>query len=337
MPQVGTNSNDPESAFNNTDPVIYALDGDDFIRYTGGSGGTFDSAYIEGGRGNDTIYSGTGGDTVYGGDGDDYIDGGPNPEFRNVPINEWLYGGNGNDVIFGGGGRDAIYGDNGNDVIHGSDAASHLDGGAGNDIIYAGNDPRRETIVHGGDGDDVIHGMTGARYMYGGTGSDSYEVLTLNQQVFEAQAVGNDALNGRDIVYAYVDFTLPDHVEYLSMFYGTQTYGYGNNSNNLILGNAANNVLEGRGGYDTLTGGAGSDLFVVNPGWGVDYITDFVAGANSADAVIFSRSIFTTYQQIIANAAQVGNDTWIGDGNGNTVVLSNVALSSLHPDDFGFI
>ena len=32
MVQVGTNGNDPETYFNNTDPVIYGLDGDDFIR-----------------------------------------------------------------------------------------------------------------------------------------------------------------------------------------------------------------------------------------------------------------------------------------------------------------
>jgi hypothetical protein len=37
------------------------------------------------------------------------------------------------------------------------------------------------------------------------------------------------------------------------------------------------------------------------------------------------------------NSAQVGADTWIGDGLGNTVVLQNVLRSSLHPDDFGFI
>ena len=100
---------------------------------------------------------------------------------------------------------------------------------------------------------------------------------------------------------------------------------------------AEHGVLEGKGGYDTLTGGAGSDLFVVNPNWGVDVITDFTAGAGTQDAVIFSRSIFSSYAQVIANARQVGADTWIGDGALNTVVLQNVTLGSLHQDDFGFI
>lgn len=144
-------------------------------------------------------------------------------------------------------------------------------------------------------------------------------------------------LLGSDQVFAYVDFALPAYVEHLIMSYGQQTYGYGNSEANIIIGNARDNVIEGKGGYDTLTGGAGSDLFVVGANWGVDLITDFTAGAGTQDAVIFSRSIFSTYEQVIANARQVGADTWIEDGAGNTVVLLNASLALLHPNDFGFI
>ncbi|MDQ3479580.1 MAG: hypothetical protein M3438_10585 [Pseudomonadota bacterium] len=340
MPQVGTNGNDPETFFNNTDPVIYGLDGDDFIRFTGEPSSVFGGAYIEGGRGNDTIYSGPGRDTVYGGDGDDFINGGGVPGFRGgeSSIGDRLYGGAGNDIIHSGGaGNDRIFGDEGNDTIYGGDGTSYLDGGPGNDIIFAGNASSRATVVFGGDGDDILYGMTGAGVLYGGNGSDIYEVTSLNTKVFETEAVGYDKDFGRDIVFAYVDFALPDHVEHLVMTYGVQTYGYGNSGDNIIIGNASNNVLEGKGGYDTLTGGAGTDLFVVNPNWGVDVITDFTAGAGTQDAVMFSRAIFSNYQQVIGNARQVGSDTWIGDGAGNTVVLQNVLLTSLHPDDFGFI
>jgi len=333
MTQVGTNGDDPETYFNNTDPVIYGLDGDDFIRFTGlpGFGG---GAYIEGGRGNDTIYSGPGADIVYGGDGDDIIHGGGGPMFgRTGAIGDRLYGGAGNDIIYGEGGRVQIFGDEGNDTIYGSSLASYLDGGPGNDIIFGGGDSG--TVVFGGDGDDIIYGQ-GAGALFGGNGSDIYEVTSLRTMIFETEAFGIDAL-GRDNVYAYVDFTLPQNVENLIMIYGQQTYGYGNSEANIIIGNASNNVLEGKGGYDTLTGGAGSDLFVVNPNWGVDVITDFTAGAGTQDAVMFSRSIFSNYQQVIGNARPVGSDTWIGDGAGNTVVLQNVLLTSHHPDDFGFI
>jgi hypothetical protein len=69
----------------------------------------------------------------------------------------------------------------------------------------------------------------------------------------------------------------------------------------------------------------------------VDVITDFQAGAGSQDAVLFSSALFTSFSQVMANSAQVGADTWIGDGLGNTVVLTGVQQSALHPDDFGFI
>ncbi len=354
MPQVGTNQSDPETYFNNDDPVIYGLDGDDFIRWTG-----LEGAYIDGGRGNDTLIGGSGGDTIYGGEGNDLIRGERGPDL--------IYAGGGNDVVYvsslpggrfmsgtsigqpstvyGGGGDDIIYsvgrnslfGDDGNDTIH-AGTGGIVDGGTGNDIIFAGGVASLTTdffssVVFGGDGDDIIYGMD-ADFLYGGNGSDTYEITVGKTMIFET---ASRQIEGPDKVFAYVDFTLPEHVENLIMIYGQQTYGYGNAEANIIIGNASNNVLEGRGGYDTLTGGAGSDLFVVNPNWGVDVITDFTAGAGSQDAVVFSTQLFSNFSQVMAKSRQVGSDVWIEDGLGNTVVLSKVSIGELHPDDFGFI
>ena len=105
---------------------------------------------------------------------------------------------------------------------------------------------------------------------------------------------------------------------------------------NVIIGNGVANVIEGRAGYDTLTGGGGSDLFIVNPNFGTDVITDFVAGAGTDDALVFSLSLFSNFDQVKAHAAQVGTDTWIGDGFGNTIVLVGVQLNSLHANDFQY-
>ena len=137
-------------------------------------------------------------------------------------------------------------------------------------------------------------------------------------------------------MFAYVEFALGDNFDNLLMNYGVQTYVFGNAGDNIIVGNARANVIEGRAGYDTMTGGAASDLFIINPNFGVDVITDFQAGAGSEDALIFARSLFTSFDQVMANAAQVGADTWIGDGLGNTIVLSGVQIGTLHPNDFGF-
>lgn len=350
MPQIGTNGDDPEAYFNNTDAVIYGLDGDDFIRWAQSYG-----AYIDGGRGNDTLIGGDGADRIYGGDGNDLIRGGRGQDL--------IYGGEGNDVIYvesrpggrfvegtrpeapstayGGGGDDtihglgsnALFGDDGNDTIY-AGSGGVVDGGRGDDIIFArGNSVlASSTRVFGGDGNDLIYGME-AEVLYGGNGSDSYEITSKRTRIFETGSLLGE---GPDKVFAYVDFTLPEHVEYLLMTYGQQTYGYGNSEANIIIGNVSDNVIEGRGGYDTLVGGGGSDLFVVNPGFGVDVITDFVAGAGTPDAVIFSSLIFSTYAQVMGNSRQVGSDVWIENG-GNTVVLSNVSLGALHADDFGFV
>lgn len=186
-------------------------------------------------------------------------------------------------------------------------------------------------MLDGGDGDDLLVGGFARDLMLGGQGNDSYEVDSPEDRIIEAID------QGTDVVYSYADYTLPNGVEHLVMRYGRQTYGYGNAGDNNIVGNDEANVLEGKAGYDILIGGGGSDLFVINPGFGVDVITDFIAGAGTDDAVIFSRALFTSFGQIMGNAAQVGADTWIGDGNGNTVVLTGVSLGSLHSDDFGFI
>ena len=208
----------------------------------------------------------------------------------------------------------------GRDTITGNGANNTLSGGAGNDRL------------DGGAGIDVLLGGTGSDTMIGGQGSDLYEVTGAGDIVFE-QAGGGTA----DNVYAYVDFVLSDNVENLVMVYGNQRFGTGNSSDNIIIGNGQSNVFEGGAGYDTLTGGAGSDMFIIRPGFGVEVITDFQTGAGSQDAVLFSNSLFTNFNQVMANSAQVGADTWIGDGLGNTLVLVGVQQSALHADDFGFI
>ncbi len=222
-----------------------------------------------------------------------------------------------------------IGGRTGNVIIALGTQIENAIGGSGNDTLIGNG---AANVLQGGSGNDVLLGGAGADTLIGGSGSDIYEVDNLGDVVVEAPDQAS-----ADVVFAYVNFTLPRDVEHLVMSYGNQVYGYGNEGHNIIIGNAQGNVLEGRGGYDTLTGGAGSDLFIVQPNFGVDVITDFVAGQGTQDAIYFSRQLFTTFQQIINNAAQVGADTWIGDGLGNTVVLQNVGLASLHPDDFGFI
>ncbi|MDP9423722.1 MAG: hypothetical protein M3Q19_12980 [Pseudomonadota bacterium] len=335
---VGTEFGDTHSG---PEETMYGLGGSDRLQFTGAGAVTIYGGeghdhlfagsgddYLEGGTGQDGLYGGVGDDVLYGGDDDDV---GIFAIFAGSLI-MGLFGGSGNDYLDGGRGTDTVSGDEGNDILLGGEGndsgtftggrnlstsaglfgglgSDHLDGGRGNDWLF------------GGFGDDL---------MIGGDGDDTFEVDSANDGVLEFAGQGTDG------VFAYADYTLPNAVEHLVMEYGSQTYGYGNDGDNFIIGNAQSNVLEGRSGYDTLTGGAGSDLFVVNPDFGVDVITDFVAGQGTPDAIQFSRQLFSSFDHVLSQAAQMGSDTWIGDGFGNTVVLQNVPLSSLSADDFAF-
>ena len=285
---------------------IFGLAGDDIL-----SGG-IDADVMIGGSGNDSYEVDNINDVVFEspGEGVDKVFAYVNFKLPdNVENLIMIYG----NQVYG-------YGNASDNFIVGNAQANVIEGRDGNDRL------------EGGAGHDVLLGGTGADSMAGGTGNDEYEVDNVNDTVFERAGEGT-----ADKVYAYVDYTLPTNVENLIMTYGIQRFGTGNEGDNIIFGNAQGNVIRGGAGYDTLTGGAGSDLFVVNPNFGVDVITDFVAGAGTEDAILFSTALFTSFSQIIANAAQIGADTWIGDGHGNTVVLTGVLIGNLHPDDFGFV
>ncbi|MDJ0511972.1 MAG: calcium-binding protein [Methyloceanibacter sp.] len=89
---------------------------------------------------------------------------------------------------------------------------------------------------------------------------------------------------------------------------------------------------------DMITGGLGDDTFVFRTGDGVDTITDFVAGQGSDDVVAFqSITGVENFADVMALAREVDGDTWIELNRYDTIVLSNVAVNSLHADDFQFV
>ena len=108
--------------------------------------------YVEGGGGDDTIFTYGGQDVVYGDvSGNTTITG-----------NDTLVGGAGNDILLGGPGNDFLNENNDrSDATEGYSAAelaeeNILDGGSGEDRIFGS--PGRDTIV-GGDGNDKITGL----------------------------------------------------------------------------------------------------------------------------------------------------------------------------------
>ncbi len=86
-----------------------------------------------------------------------------------------------------------------------------------------------------------------------------------------------------------------------------------------------------------MTGGAGDDTFVFADDHGRDTITDFVAGAAGGDVIDLRRlTAAASFTDVMAAAAQVGGDTVIDFGDGNSITLLGVDSTQLEEQDFLF-
>ena len=105
----------------------------------------------------------------------------------------------------------------------------------------------------------------------------------------------------------------------------------------LIAGKSATVEIGGPG--DTLTGSIMADKFVFHgDDFGRNEITNFNV---KMDTIWFDSTEFTSYQQVLADARQVGTGknamTIIDDGTGDVIQLDHVQLSALHASDFHFV
>lgn len=113
-----------------------------------------------------------------------------------------------------------------------------LNGGAGNDYLDAGTGELSAGL------DESVNKALST--MAGGTGNDSYIVRHSSDKVVEEKDQGTDH------VLAYVNYTLADNVENLTVINAPAKKIVG-------TGNALNNVLRSTYGYASLSGGAGND------------------------------------------------------------------------------
>jgi hypothetical protein len=109
----------------------------------------------------------------------------------------------------------------------------------------------------------------------------------------------------------------------------------GGSGNDVLVGASADDTLTGGSGDDFLTGGSGDDTFVFGDGDDSDIITDFVAGAGTDDVIdLTGQSAVSNFADVQAAASQVGADTLIDFGGGDTIVVAGVDVADLHADDF---
>jgi hypothetical protein len=104
-----------------------------------------------------------------------------------------------------------------------------------------------------------------------------------------------------------------------------------------VNGGAGNDRIIGSGGNDLFDGGADDDTFVFRPGGGTDRIAGFQAGAGTEDKIdLKGFSGIHDLAAVLALATQVGADTVLNFGGGNSITLLNVTRADLNVDDFLF-
>ncbi|MCS4534316.1 hypothetical protein [Neisseria montereyensis] len=338
--------------------TLYGGNGNDYMRGDNGD----DKLY--GGAGNDILDGGTGSDTMQGGTGNDvyYVD---NPNDRiteeisagtdtvyssvtytaptnveNLTLtgsgNTYGFGNNANNILTGNSGNNRLSAGRGEDILYGMDGNDLLLAGDGNDTLYggSGNDYMRgdngDDKLYGNEGNDNLLGGNGNDILDGGTGNDVYYVDNSNDRITEEINAGNDT------VYSSVTYTAPTNVENLTLTGSGNTYGFGNNANNILTGNSGNNRLSAGRGEDILYGMGGNDLLLAGDGndtlyggSGNDYMRgdnghDYLDGGSGNDRLLGGagndRYFFDKYY---------GHDV-IEDNNGNNTVRFG---NGIRPED----
>jgi hypothetical protein len=112
----------------------------------------------------------------------------------------------------------------------------------------------------------------------------------------------------------------------------------GQGPNISLTGTTGNDVIIATGEPDMLTGNGGQDQFVFKPsnpgntGTVEHTITDFNASLDTIDLRQFNN--ISSAAAVISTAATHGSDTLLTLDNHETLLLKNVAVSSLHASDF---
>ncbi|MBI5278474.1 MAG: calcium-binding protein [Burkholderiales bacterium] len=291
---------------------------------------------LQGMAGNDTLDGAAGADTMEGGTGndtyrvdsvDDIVRETGTYDLRDVVVSSISYA-LANDTITG------QMADMVEDLRLAEDAGAAWGQGNIRNNALTGNS--YANTFWGEDGHDTIDGGGGNDLMYGGAGNDTFIVDSTDDVVVEADGQGADRVN------ASASYTLPDHLETLTLTgiasidgvgNGLSNTINGNNGNNRLSGGAGNDTINGLVGDDTLDGGAGIDSMAGGAGNDVYEITELLDKATegstggTADVANVHVSGYTmaTYVEVgnlVAGATLAGNaqaNTITGNTGSNTL------------------
>ena len=340
--------------------VVNANGGNDTITATGNLAALI-SLTLDGGAGNDTITGGNGADLIIGGTGNDVVDGGGGNDTALLGDDDdtftWNPGG-GSDTVEGQGGFDTLQFNganiaenigisaNGGRVLFTRDIANvTMDlndvekinfkalGGADTITVndLTGTDAQQVAIdleANGGGGDGaadrvIVNGTNGVDQI---TVTSSGSTVLVNGLPAQVSISGQEAANDRLTINGAGG---ADVIDASALAAGQIAL--------TINGGAGDDRIVGSGGSDLLDGGADDDTFVFRPGSGADTIAGFVAGANTDDRISLKGFAgINDFAAVLTLATQVGADTVLDFGGGNTITLQNVTRADLDADDFLF-
>ncbi|HQS18686.1 M10 family metallopeptidase [Reyranella sp.] len=222
-----------------------------------------------------------------------------------------LFGNSGKNILDGGAGADTMTGGAGDDtyvVDHAGDRVVETAGG-GSDTVRSsitytlsggietliltgsaavgGKGNAENNVLIGNGANNGLDGGAGIDTMIGGDGNDIYVVENAGDVVIEM------ANGGTDAVRAWIDYTLTDNVETLTLYGTADIDATGNALANALTGNSGRNVLDGGLGADVLIGASG-DSFRFSTGLGADNVDRIARFEHTANIIELDHTIFAT-------------------------------------------
>jgi hypothetical protein len=259
--------------------------------------------------------------------------------------------GRSDDFLDGFGGDDRFRLSGGNDSVH---------GGAGTDTVVIGGKLADYTAIRLADGTVYLHDRTGAngleslasveqlatdgllpttyRISASGIDADGLGTVDLAWSAHREGGAGNDILSAAGRLFGL------DGDDRLNGRAGDDLLNGGAGRDildgaggvNWMFGEAGDDMLKAGVGDDHLSGGVGSDQFEFRRGLvGDDVITDFNAGEQGHDRILFNKAEFSSFQYVLDHSRQVGDDLVIDGANGSLTLLGTTA-ADLTASDFFF-
>ncbi|UVD59957.1 hypothetical protein NE852_26390 (plasmid) [Rhizobium sp. Pop5] len=214
-----------------------------------------------------------------------------------------------------------------------------FNGGLGNDFLLGGYGS--DTYLYAaGDGTDYIDDEANAANQI-----DVLKFTDLNQSDIVAEREGinlkltvvgtGDTITLDEQYYADTDYWGFEKIEFADGTVWDRDSIMGIGSPGAMV--ASVSPASAASSDNVLVGTEADDTFIFRGKFGHDTIVDFSAGAGSMDVIDMETDVFADFASVIASATQSGSDTLITQDGDNSILLKNVALTTLHQDDFRFV